>query len=141
MILGRGFTDLVSPLGRELQMVGLLGMSEKDAIEAFMVVKLGEDGEAKPCGIYLGNGCSMVSRSGNAEHSTSLHCSASSPYSFLPWLCSLRLLELKCHRSGTGLAILELSCSLGKMVALCRNPGLLKIHHDKPCRLECLPVV
>jgi hypothetical protein len=77
MILGRGFTDLVSPLGRELQMVGLLGMSEKYAIEAFMVVKLGEDGEAKPCGIYLGNGCSMVSRSGNAEHSTSFHYLAS----------------------------------------------------------------
>jgi len=57
MILGRGFTDPVSQLGRALQMVGLLGMSKDDAIEAVMVVKLGEDGEAKPCGIHLGNGC------------------------------------------------------------------------------------
>src|SRR5215510_8123233 len=27
------------------------------------------------------------------------------------------------------------------MVAVCRKSGFLKIHHDKPCRLECLPVV
>src|SRR5712691_9948840 len=53
----------------------------------------------------------------------------------------LRLQQLKCHRRGTGLAVLELSFSLGKMVSLCRNPGFLKVHHAKPCRHECLPVV
>src|SRR5262249_47926106 len=42
MILRRGFADLVSTLGRKLQMVGLLGMSEDDAIEAIMVCKLCE---------------------------------------------------------------------------------------------------
>src|SRR5215471_21674043 len=83
----------------------------------------------------------MVSRSGDAEHSTRLQSFASSAYGSLPWLCSLRLLELKCHRSGTGLAVLELSFRLGKMVAVCRNSGFLKIHHDKPCCPECLPVV
>ena len=57
VILGRGFTNLVSPLGREFQMVGLLGMSEENAIEAVMVVKLGEYREAEPCGIHLGNRC------------------------------------------------------------------------------------
>jgi hypothetical protein len=57
MILRRGFADVVSPVGREFQMVGLLRMPKDDAIEAVMVFKLGEDGEAKPCGIYLGNGC------------------------------------------------------------------------------------
>jgi len=49
MILRRGSADLVSPLGGEFQMVGLLGMSKDDAVEAFMVVKLGEDREAEPC--------------------------------------------------------------------------------------------
>jgi hypothetical protein len=40
----------------------------------------------------------MVSGSGNTEHSTSLHSSASSTYSSLPWLCRmLRLLQLKCY--------------------------------------------
>src|SRR5215471_4491297 len=60
----------------------------------------------------------------------------------LPWLYRmLRFQQLKCHRSGTGLAVLELPFRLGKMVAVCRNPGLLKIHDDKPCCPECLPVV
>src|SRR5215510_11557830 len=53
----------------------------------------------------------------------------------------LRLQQLECHRIGTSLAVLESSCSLGKMVAVCRNSEFLKVHHDKPCRLECLPVV
>jgi hypothetical protein len=141
VILRRRCADVVSALGREFQMVGLLGGSKDDAVEAMVVFKLGEGGEAKPCGIHLSNGSQMVSGAGDAEHSTSLYSSASSPYSFLPWLCSLRLLELKCHRSGTGLAVLELSCSLGKMVVLCHNPGLLKIHHDKPCCSKCLPIV
>jgi hypothetical protein len=57
MILGRSCADLVSPLGRELEMVGLLGMAEDDAIEAVMVCKLGEDSEVQSCGIHLGNGC------------------------------------------------------------------------------------
>jgi hypothetical protein len=57
-------------------MIGLLGMSEDDAIEAIMVGKLGEGGEAQPCGIHLGNDCQMVRWSGNAEHSTRLHRSA-----------------------------------------------------------------
>src|ERR1043166_10143602 len=84
----------------------------------------------------------MVGWSGDAEHSTRLHRLASSPYGSLPWLCRmLRLQQLKCHRRGTGLAVLELSFSLGKMIAVCRNPGLLKVHHAKPCRHECLPVV
>src|SRR5215831_14484370 len=34
VILRRGFTDLVSTLGREFQMVGLLGMSKDDAVES-----------------------------------------------------------------------------------------------------------
>ena len=68
-----GSANLVSTLGREFQLIGLLGVSKDDTIEAFMVVKLGEDREAKPCGIHLGNGCSMVGRSGDTEHSTSLH--------------------------------------------------------------------
>ena len=51
MILGGRFADVVSPLGRELQMVGLLGMSEDDAVKAVVVVKLGEYCEVQPCGI------------------------------------------------------------------------------------------
>src|SRR6266508_5491424 len=59
-----------------------------------------------------------------------------------PWLCRLMLLlQLECHRIGTGLAVLEPSCGLGKMVSVFRNPGLLKIHADKSCRHEGLPVV
>ena len=57
MILRGSFTNLVSTMGCELQMVGLLGMSKDDAIEAFMVLKLGEYCEAKPGGIHLRNGC------------------------------------------------------------------------------------
>jgi hypothetical protein len=57
MILRGSFTNLVSSLGREFQMVGLLRVSKDDAIEAFMVVKLGEYREAKPCSIHVGNGC------------------------------------------------------------------------------------
>src|SRR6266516_7169767 len=84
----------------------------------------------------------MVGGSGDAEHNTSLHSPASSAHGSMPWLCRLLLLlELKCHRSGTRLAILELSCGLGTMVSLCHHPGLLKIHDDKPCCPECLPVV
>jgi hypothetical protein len=78
VILGRGFADLVSAMGRELQMVGLLGMSKDDTIEAVMVFKLGEDCEVQPCGIHLGNSGQMVGGSGDAEHSTRLHSSASS---------------------------------------------------------------
>src|SRR4030095_11191381 len=101
MLLRRSFTDLVSTVGCEFQMVGLLGMSEDDAVKAVVVCKLGEDGEAKPFSIHLSNGSRMVSRSSDAEHSTSLHRSASSPYSSMLWLCRmLRLLQLKCHRSG-----------------------------------------
>jgi len=57
VILGRGFADLVPTLGREFQMVGLLRMPKDDAIEAFMVMKLGEYREAEPCGIHLRYGC------------------------------------------------------------------------------------
>src|SRR5215510_2689996 len=45
MILGRNFADVVSTLGRELQMVGLLGMSEDDAVKTVMVMELGEHRE------------------------------------------------------------------------------------------------
>src|SRR5882724_1322891 len=59
-----------------------------------------------------------------------------------PWLCRLILLpQFECHRIGTGLAVLEPSCGLGKMVSVLRNPGLLKIHDDKSCRHEGFPVV
>src|SRR6266540_5570575 len=51
------------------------------------------------------------------------------------------LLQLECNRKGTSLAVLELCFVLGKMVSVFSNPGLLKIHHDKPRRHECLPVV
>jgi hypothetical protein len=98
MILRRRFADVVSALGRELQMVGLLGMPKDNAIEAVVVMELGEYREVKPCGIHFGNSYQMVSGSGNTEHSTSLHSSASSTYSSLPWLCRmLRLLQLKCY--------------------------------------------
>src|SRR5262249_38884926 len=84
MILRRGFADLVSPVGREFEMVGLLRMPKDNAIEAVMVVKLGEDRAAEPCGIHLSNGCSMVGGSGDTEHSASLHRSASSSWSRTP---------------------------------------------------------
>src|SRR5262245_57999937 len=42
-------------------------MSKDDAIEAVMVVKLGKYGEVQPGGIHLGDGCSMVSGSGNVQ--------------------------------------------------------------------------
>src|SRR5262249_33313654 len=53
----------------------------------------------------------------------------------------LRLQQLECHRIGTSLAVLESSCSLGKMVAVWGNPRFLKIYDHKPCPRECLPVV
>jgi hypothetical protein len=49
VILRRRFANLMSPLCRELQMIGLLGMSKDDAIEAIVVVKLGKDREVQPC--------------------------------------------------------------------------------------------
>jgi hypothetical protein len=57
MILGRSFTNLVSTLGCEFQMVELLGMSEDDAVKAVVIFKLGKHYEVQPCGIHLGNGC------------------------------------------------------------------------------------
>ena len=42
MILGGGSADLVSSLGGELQMVGLLGMSEDDAVKAVVVLQTGQ---------------------------------------------------------------------------------------------------
>ena len=57
MILRRGFADLVSALRRELQMVGLVRVSENDAVEAIVVVKLGEDREVQPGSIHRRNGC------------------------------------------------------------------------------------
>src|SRR5262249_54357329 len=134
MILCGSFTNLMSTLRRKLQIVRLLGMSEDDAIEAVVVMKLGKYREVQPGGIHFGNSGQMVGGSGNAEYSTNLHRSASSAYSFLPWLyILLLLLELKCHRSGTRLAILELACVLGKMVSVLRNPRFLEIHDNKPC--------
>jgi len=78
MILHGGSANLVSTLGLQFQLIGLLGVSKDDTIEAFMVVKLGEDREADPYGIHLRNGCSMVGGSGDAKHSTSFHDLASS---------------------------------------------------------------
>jgi hypothetical protein len=78
MILRGCSADVVSTLGREFQMEGLLRMPKDDAIEAFMVVKLGEYGKPESCGIHLGNGGQMVGGSGDAEHSPSLHSFASS---------------------------------------------------------------
>ena len=77
MIVHGGSANRVSALGCEFEMVGLLGMSEDAAIEAVVVFKLGEYREAQPCGIHLRNGFSMVRWSGNTEHRTSLHRSAS----------------------------------------------------------------
>src|SRR5215510_7634056 len=79
MILGGRFADVVSPLGRELQMVGRLGVPEDDAIEAVVVFKLGEDGEVQPCSIHLCYGCQMIGGSSDTEHSTRWHRSVSFP--------------------------------------------------------------
>jgi len=65
-------------------MVRGVRMPKNNAIEAVVVVKLGEYREVQPCGIHLGNGGQMVRRSSDAEHSTRLHSSASSAYSTLP---------------------------------------------------------
>ena len=106
MILGRRFADVGSPLGGEFQMVGLLGMSKDDAIKAVMVFKLGEYHALQPCGIHLGNGCSIVGRSGDTYESTSVHSSASSAYGRTPGLhcmlqrvSSLRLVDGICPSS------------------------------------------
>ena len=56
VILGGSCADLVSALSRELQMVGLVGVSEDDAVKVVVVVKLGEDREVQPCGIHRRNG-------------------------------------------------------------------------------------
>jgi hypothetical protein len=56
MILRRGFADLVSSVRGELQVVGMLGMSEDDTVKAVVVLKLGEHCEVQPGGIHLGNG-------------------------------------------------------------------------------------
>ena len=73
MILCGSSTNLVSALGRECEMVGLLGMSEDDAVEAVVILKLGEYHEVKPLSIHLGNGSQMVGRTGDTEHSIRLH--------------------------------------------------------------------
>jgi hypothetical protein len=57
VILRGSFTNLVSTLGRELQMVRGVRMPKNNAIEAVVVVKLGEDRAVQPFGIHLGNGC------------------------------------------------------------------------------------
>src|SRR5262244_1455089 len=84
MILCGRFTNMVSTLSRELQMVVLLGMPKDNAIEAIVVVKLGEYREVQPGGIHFGNSCQMVGGSSNAEYSTSLHRSTSSSWSRTP---------------------------------------------------------
>jgi hypothetical protein len=38
-------------------MIGLLRMSEDDAVKAFVVFKLGEYREVQPRGIHLGDSC------------------------------------------------------------------------------------
>jgi hypothetical protein len=66
MIFGGGFANLVSSVGREFEMVGMLGMSEDDAVKAVVVLKLSEYHEVQPGGIHFGNDCQMVSGSGDA---------------------------------------------------------------------------
>jgi hypothetical protein len=78
VILRGSFTNLVSTLGCEFQMVRLLGMPKDDAIKAVVVFELSEDGEAQPGGVHLGNDCQMVSRSSDTEYSARLHRLASS---------------------------------------------------------------
>ena len=73
MILRGSFTNLVSPLGGEFQMVGLLGMSENDAIETVVVFKLRKYHEVQTLGIHLGYGGQMVSGSSDTEYSASFH--------------------------------------------------------------------
>src|SRR5262245_3290674 len=49
--------------------------------------------------------------------------------------------QFECYRTGTGFAVPKFFCSLGQMIPIFRNSGLLKIHYRKPCRRKCLPVV
>jgi hypothetical protein len=53
-------------------------MPKDNAVKAVVVFKLGEDGEAQPGGVHLGNGSQMVGGSSDTEHSARLHSSASS---------------------------------------------------------------
>ena len=48
MILGGCFADLVASLRCELEVVGLLGMTEDDAIEALVISKRGESENPRP---------------------------------------------------------------------------------------------
>ena len=47
MISGRSFADLVSSLGGKLDLVGLLGMTEDDAVKPVVILKLSEYSEVE----------------------------------------------------------------------------------------------
>jgi hypothetical protein len=78
MILGGGSADLVSSVCGELQVVGMLGMSEDDTVKAIVVLKLGEHREVEPLGIHRRDDCQIVSWSSDAEDSTRFHRKVSS---------------------------------------------------------------
>src|SRR5581483_2156824 len=73
MILGRGFADFMSSLGRELDVVGLLGMTEDDAVKAAVIFELSEHGEAQAFRVHFGDRSQVIGWSCYSHRRTGLH--------------------------------------------------------------------
>src|ERR1700730_12979361 len=76
MIPRWSFADLMSSLRGELDVIGLLRMTENYAVKAAVIFKLSEHVEAKALRIHLGNRGQVVGRPDYSHRRTRLHSDA-----------------------------------------------------------------
>jgi len=76
IISGRSFADLVSSLAGKLDVVGLLGMTENDAVKPVVILKLSEYSEVETLRIHLSDRSKFIGRPGHSHPRTGLHCNA-----------------------------------------------------------------
>ena len=69
-------SDLVSSLAGKLDVVGLLGMTENDAVKPVVILKLSEYSEVETLRIHLSDHSKFIGRPGHSHRRTGLHCSA-----------------------------------------------------------------
>src|SRR6185295_4519661 len=73
MVFCRSSSYVVVLLRGELEVVGLVTVSQNDSVKAIMICKLGENSETKTPGIHLGDECQVVRWSGDAQYEMRLH--------------------------------------------------------------------
>ena len=73
VILARSFADFMSSLRGELDVVGLFGMTDDDAVETAVIFERSEHIEPKPPRVHLSDRGEVIGRPGYTHRRTRLH--------------------------------------------------------------------